>query len=348
MKENNEIDIESFANRPHLVIVGAGATVDAIPTGDKNGKLSSVMNGFLGKLGFSDILQNAGITFNSDNLEDIYSFISEKEEYQSVKIRLEEAISDYFSSFVIPDEITKYDLLTLSLTKKDCIASFNWDGLLIDAYLRMMRITKDLPEIILLHGNVKVGYCESCNHFGHIKCHCPDCHKEFLPTNLLFPTNHKNYNDDPFIKSQWTIFEDFLSRAAIVTIYGYSAPKTDAEAISKLQTAFNKISTNRFLDEIQIIEKPGFDRSTISNAWVELSSHVHDHLTIVDSIFDTYLSEFPRRSVEGYVKRNIEGWWGDSSVSFTKDRGTNYTIDELSALVNPIFGIDPYTSLNQK
>lgn len=34
----------------HTVILGAGATIAAIPNGDKNGKSSSVMNGLLRKI----------------------------------------------------------------------------------------------------------------------------------------------------------------------------------------------------------------------------------------------------------------------------------------------------------
>jgi hypothetical protein len=34
-------------NRPHVVILGAGATMAAIPNGDKNGRKSSIMNGFI-------------------------------------------------------------------------------------------------------------------------------------------------------------------------------------------------------------------------------------------------------------------------------------------------------------
>jgi hypothetical protein len=38
--------------RSHTVILGAGATIAAIPDGDKNGKSSSVMNGLLKKTKF--------------------------------------------------------------------------------------------------------------------------------------------------------------------------------------------------------------------------------------------------------------------------------------------------------
>lgn len=349
MSSNNDyIDIKAFSSRPHLVIVGAGATVDSIPNGDKNGMRSSVMKGFVERLGFTSILSDTKIHFSSDNLEDIYSTLAEKDDCVNVRKHLEKSIFNYFSAFEIPDTITKYDLLVLSLTRKDCIASFNWDGLLVDAYRRMWQITDDLPVMLFLHGNVKVGYCTKCGNYGYHTYNCPQCHIPFSPSRLLFPVRHKNYNSDSFIRTQWEIFEDFLSRAAIVTIYGYSAPKTDAEAIDKLKNAFTRITQVRYFDQVQIIERPGFNHNEISAAWEDLSGHVHGHLKIEESFFDTYLAEFPRRSVEGYVKRNFTGWWGPSNKTFEKERGTNYTLEELSEYISPLLSSDPFDSLSLK
>ena len=66
---SNDDTYKAFASRPHLVIVGAGATIDSIPNGDKNGQQSAVMKGFIDKLGFTGILADSGIQFDSDNLE---------------------------------------------------------------------------------------------------------------------------------------------------------------------------------------------------------------------------------------------------------------------------------------
>ena len=49
-------------NRPHVVILGAGATMAAIPDGDKNGKKSSVMNGFIEALRMTEILKGIKLT----------------------------------------------------------------------------------------------------------------------------------------------------------------------------------------------------------------------------------------------------------------------------------------------
>ena len=44
--------------RAHTVILGAGATMAAIPNGDKNGKSSVVMDGMLQKLKLDDLLND--------------------------------------------------------------------------------------------------------------------------------------------------------------------------------------------------------------------------------------------------------------------------------------------------
>ena len=62
--------LEILRDRPHVVILGAGASVATIPNGDKYGRKISVMDGFIDNLGLRGIL--SGIEFESENLEDIY------------------------------------------------------------------------------------------------------------------------------------------------------------------------------------------------------------------------------------------------------------------------------------
>ena len=161
--------------RSHTVILGAGATIAAIPDGDKNGKSSSVMNGLLKKLNLEEILAGVELQTKSENLEDIYSELFDREECSEIVRKLEERLYDYFASLELPDEPTIYDLLILSLTNKDCIATFNWDPLLIQAYIRCSKITLNLPQILCLHGNVAVGFCEEHTEFGTVDYYCPKC-----------------------------------------------------------------------------------------------------------------------------------------------------------------------------
>ena len=150
----------------HTVILGAGATIAAIPNGDKNGRKSSVMNSLIEKLNLHEVLKGIELKTQSNNLEDIYSELHSRPECKCVTEELERRLYQYFESLELPDEPTVYDFLILSLTKKDVIATFNWDPLLLQAYIRCYSITDNLPHILCLHGNVAMGYCEEHGEFG--------------------------------------------------------------------------------------------------------------------------------------------------------------------------------------
>ncbi|MGG3435285.1 hypothetical protein ABER60_14095, partial [Heyndrickxia coagulans] len=143
--------------RPHVVLLGAGASVAAIPNGDKKGKQTSVMAGFIEKLGMTDSINEIRLQTESDNLEDIYSELKSRPECKAITLELEKKIYSYFFDFEIPDEPTIYDFMLLSLTKKDLVATFNWDPLLLQAYKRVYQYTDNLPKLAFLHGNVYNG-----------------------------------------------------------------------------------------------------------------------------------------------------------------------------------------------
>lgn len=195
----------------HTVLLGAGATMAAIPDGDKNGKKSSVMNNLFSELGMDYILKNVDLHTSSKNLEDIYSELASRPECKDVVQVIEKSLYDYFASLELPDSPTVYDYLILSLTGKDVIATFNWDPLLIQAYKRChsYRFSTNLPHILCLHGNTDIGYCKKDTEYGACDAECPKCHKPFVPTRLLYPVKEKNYSNDPFIMRQ-AIEEGFI------------------------------------------------------------------------------------------------------------------------------------------
>lgn len=145
--------------RAHIVILGAGATIAAIPDGDKNGNKSSVMNGLIQKLQLENILSKIVLQTKSNNLEDIYSELYSRPECSKAVHQLEQALYKYFASLELPDNPTIYNYLILSLTGNDVITTFNWDPLLLQAHVRCHNITTNLPHIFCLHANVAVGYC---------------------------------------------------------------------------------------------------------------------------------------------------------------------------------------------
>ncbi len=70
-EEIEQIEME----RPHVVILGAGASYAAFPNGDKHGRKLPLMNNFVETLGLESLLARTKITFESDNFEDIYDKI---------------------------------------------------------------------------------------------------------------------------------------------------------------------------------------------------------------------------------------------------------------------------------
>jgi hypothetical protein len=331
---DNEKRLEVDRKRPHVVILGAGASVDTFPNGDKYGKKLPVMNNFLNTIGMEHILDGVTLKTTSNNLEDIYSELYDRgDECKNVRMNIENGIRTYFKSLVIPDTPTKYDLLLLSLTNKDCVASFNWDDLLLQAYNRVNKITNNLPELIFLHGNVSAGYCKECNRFGHISNICPKCEKPFDPVPLLYPVIHKDYNQNLFIRDEWQNVSDFLSRAILVTVYGYSAPKSDKEASNLLKKGFSRMEGIHKLDKIEIIERKGFDNENLSSTWRFFIKGTHGFYKIFDSFFNSLLAKAPRRTVEFYVKQNLaDSWWGESKIQF-KD---GLSFDEIKKIVQPL------------
>ena len=119
-----------------------------------------------------------------------------------------------------------------------------------------------------------------------------------------------------------------MESACIITIWGYSAPKSDVEAKRIMLNAFS--SVYRPLDQIEVIDIA--DSTTIYDTWRPFAENNNYHLKIYKSLLDSLISEFPRRSVEGYVKRNIEGWWNNPLVQLK----TCVSFDELSQLFEPL------------
>ena len=322
-------DYESLMKRrSHVVLLGAGASVAAIPNGDKNGKKTSVMSGFIEKLGMRDIFDTITLKTKSDNLEDIYSEIVSSNEHKEFCKELEKRIYDYFSSFAIPDEPTVYDYLLLSLTSKDLIATFNWDPLLLQAYQRVQRLTENLPQVVFLHGNVMVGICHEHKKAGLISMRCPECKQMFKSMELLFPVSEKDYERDPLIADSWQCVKRYLEKAYMFTVFGYSAPVSDKAAIDLLKYAWGE-SAHRDLEEVELIDIRKEDE--LRQTW-DAFIHTH-HYSIHESFFDSTLGRFPRRSCESTFDRLMNC----DSLYDSKGFKSGMTFDDCDIFLQPLF-----------
>jgi len=326
--EQSYIDYELYMKRrPHVVILGAGASCAAILNGDKNGKRISAMSGFIEKLGLSDVISKVDIHTESDNLEDIYMELDERskdeESCQEVKEELEKLIWNYMSDYELPDNPTIYDFLVMSLTDKDLIVTFNWDPLLVQAIGRAMRYTKNIPQVAFLHGNVAVGFCEDDSIMGNVGMMCK-CGKPLRPMKLLFPIKKKDYNSDVSISKSWKSLSNALEKAYMVTIFGYSAPKSDAEAVSMMKKAWGSLS-DRKMEEIELIDIR--EEQEVIDSWNHFI-HTH-HYSYHTSFFDSTLARCPRRTCEATFDRLMNCIWLDGSKVFKENMDFS-DIDKLT------------------
>lgn len=319
----SDIDFEDFEfymkSRPHVVVLGAGASCAAIPNGDKYGRKISAMSGFIDQLGLTDLLSKVDIHTKSDNLEDIYMELDERSaqdvDCACVKEELECAIHKYMSEFYLPDAPTVYDFLVMSLTRKDLIATFNWDPFLVQAIGRALKYTNNIPQVCFLHGNVAVGFCEDDNLMGNVGMTCK-CGKILRPMRLLFPVKKKDYNSDVAISKSWKVLSNALEIAYMVTIFGYSAPKSDVEAVSMMKKAWGSVS-KRNLEEIEIIDIR--DEDEIVNSWNQFI-HTH-HYSYHTNFFGSTLAHCPRRTCEATFDRLMNCIWLDGSKGFKEGMG---------------------------
>jgi hypothetical protein len=252
-----------------------------------------VMNDLIEALGLGRELEKAKIDYEGRNFEEVYSSIVGNPQYRTLQERLESSIADYFKSLRLPEEPTIYDYLVLSLRPKDGIATFNWDPFLYQALERNYGHAP-LPKFFFLHGCAIVGCCVEDKKQEKIGTRCPKCKKLVTPTRLLYPISNKDYTSDPYIASQWNSLRAGLRYAFLLTIFGYSAPRTDSAAVELMSSAWGKPEA-RQIEEIELIIKPG---SKVSRTWNRFI-HTH-HYSASTDFFQSILSMYPRRSVEAY------------------------------------------------
>ena len=319
-------------SRPHVVILGAGASCAAIPHGDKNGRQISAMKGFIDRLGLRAVLNRIEISTRSDNLEDIYMELDRRSynepECDAVKHELDSVIRNYMGEYQLPDEPNIYDFIVLSLTSKDLIATFNWDPFLVQAMQRAGRYENGecLPHVAFLHGNVSVGFCEQDMQLGNIGAVCHNGH-QLMPMPLLYPVENKDYSSDPAIAACWREFNNVLGRAYMVTIFGYSAPVSDAAALEAMQKAWGNPKQREY-EQFEIINRG--EREEVLRSWENFI--FPGHCEYYTSFFDTSLAKFPRRTCEVTYDMTMKCRWTRDDIGFKE----GMTRGEIEQLIRPL------------
>jgi hypothetical protein len=285
--------------RPHLILIGAGASRAAFPNGDKNGRIPPLMNDFFDVVeGLSDYLKKHGIDYQGQNFEDLYSSLFEDSKYDEIRNSIETIIYDYFVFMELPDEPNLYDHLVLSLTSRDAIATFNWDPFLWQAMCRNYNRVggnDNLPYSIFLHGNTAIGVCTKHKKItiSDKRKNCPQCYSILQESKLLYPIKKKNYNIDPFIKSSWKVIKMCLEEAFMFTIFGYSAPSSDVEAVNLLGKGWGD-KYQRNMEQIEVIDI--LDEDSLRKRWGGFI-HTHHYATYKD-FYSSSIAKYGRRSVD--------------------------------------------------
>lgn len=316
---------------PHVVIVGAGASIAACKT-DKNGKRVPLLKNIHNILGFTDELKK--YDFSDEQMEDfekLFSDINGKAEYRELQEKLEYDVCDYFSKLQIPEEPTLYDYLILSLTEKDAVISFNWDPFLMQAYRRNINVG-NLPELIFPHGNAGVGVCYDCKIKGYANCLCSRCLKKLKQMPLLYPIGDKDYNSNEIIINEWHRAKEMLSKAAGITVYGYGAPVTDVEAVELMKSA-NRISKTKDIAPFTIINLAENEEEQ-RKKWAEF--YDVDMVLYCNSFEETLLWKNPRVSLETLFDAILQQNPRSKEKSFEKFS----TLKELQDFVKTITEFD--------
>ncbi|GIK61824.1 MAG: hypothetical protein ROY99_10365 [Ignavibacterium sp.] len=294
----------------HVVILGAGASIASVcDNPEKNGKLLPSMDNLIDIIGLEGMLSSNIKKYNSRNFELLFSSLYEENKDSSLIKDLETEVYNYFDSLSLPDTPTIYDYLILSLRSKDIIATFNWDPFLWQAFVRNMDFTDNLPKLAFLHGNVAVGVCEEDKSFGPKYKLSNKSKKPFLPTKLLYPITKKDYATNPYIADQWNLLSQGLKKPARVTVFGYSAPKSDVEAIKIMKKAYGNPENQRFT-QFEIIDIK--DRYELADTWNEfIFSH---HYEVYNDFFDSTIMRFPRRTGEVFWENYMQAkWWAPNN-----------------------------------
>jgi len=333
--------LEIMKNSPHVVLLGAGASKACIPNGDKNKQEISCMNNFFENTGI-----DIGYTGSCKNLEDIYQDIDDTK-----KKLLEKEIIKYFNKFELPDDPTIYDVLVLSLTKKDLIASFNWDPLLPQAFQRCCKITQDLPEAVFLHSNVREWYAvcpDGTITMVFAQSECPpgasiktSSGQKCIQAPLIFPVNHKDYNEN-YIKKAWDIFQDRLKKSFMLTIFGYSGPKSDKEALTLLESGFLVKDKNGNTDDVNNFKQLTFIDSnpkikdSFTGLWnvpqVPFTEGIPDYVEILTDFWDekNWLLTWPRLTTEGYTTAKYKGKFPPEELITINKNNLTWDVLELA------------------
>ena len=122
---------------------------------------------------------------------------------------------------------------------------------------------------------------------------CPVCGVPVKDVPLLYPVATKAYSFDPYIANSLECARAFLKDALVLTIFGYSAPRSDAAAVDLLKLAWMERS-GRKMEHVEIIDIKS--ETKLYEQWSEFTPTGHFHRR--QEFKDSWIARWPRRSRE--------------------------------------------------
>lgn len=285
-------------HRPHVVVLGAGASYATTPDGEKSGRRLPLMKDLADALELQFLLDKKKYAAAVNGFEVFFEELMQSGNPSLVN-EIERRTYELFDSYKISDSVTIYDRLVLSLRAKDTIVSFNWDPLLPYAY-RRNGFLRTLPSLWFLHGNVKAGACEKDNLVGWTDDRCRICHQPLKPVPLLYPISHKDYDSHPVLAESWRHFEDELTNAYFLTVFGYSAPMTDEVARERF---IGSLRRNTMADVLQLEIVDPNAKQLLKARYSGITDNLH--ASCLDQISQSWLSMHPRLTCEALFQATM-------------------------------------------
>lgn len=279
----------------HLVILGAGSTIAAIPNGDKNGIYAYTLNNFLEDPYYADFLASLDSKYQYLNIEEMCTkmYSEDRQLYEAFEV----LIRKKYASLELPNEFNLLERLIMSLTADDAIVSFNWDDLIIQAYNRANQYIPEalLPKIAFPHGNAQACYnkhrygsCRNRNNAG------------MIPSPLNMPIDELNYQKDLFIKSQWRILDFYMRYSQMITFFGYRGPVSDIQDLKRME---DSLRPNQICGKIEIIDRTREDAMQVAenlNSFIKLTENKADYC---GSFYESRIAQYPRETL-----RSLDNW----------------------------------------
>jgi hypothetical protein len=122
----------------------------------------------------------------------------------------------------------------------------------------------------------------------------------------------KDYNSEPAIASAWKEVKWAFENAFWVTIFGYSAPKTDRGAVQLFREAWGGWQ-RRSLEQFEFIDIRNED--DLVSSWEGFVNPGQHHYEFHKSFFTSWIARHPRRSHRSYWLQYMEAEFIDDNFA---------------------------------